>query len=85
MIVCPDASRLRQASRFWLGLMHEKTKSYLSRLRQAMTIGFMHGTSLVHTLSCEFQKISESLGKILNGQQGWLRGTQKPEDPEKSE
>lgn len=85
MKTCLDASRLRLASRFWSGLMLEKMKSFLCKLRQATTTGFMHGTNLVHMLSCEFQKISESLSTILNGPPELRHGTLNPEVPEKSE
>ena len=85
MKTCLDASRLRLASRFWSDLMLEKMKSFLCKLRQATTTGFTHGTNLVHMLSCEFQRISVSLLKILNGPPESPRGTPNPEVLEKSE
>lgn len=85
MKTCLDVSRLRLASRFWSGLMLVKMKSCLCKLRQATTTGFTHGTNLVHMLSCEFQRISESLLKILNGPPELRHGTLNPEVPEKSE
>lgn len=85
MKICLGASSLHLALRFWWDMTLVKTKSCLCALRQATITGFILMVSMVHMLSCEFKRISQSRWMTLNGQPESPHGIPKPEVQEKSE